>query len=159
MKKISMLFLSLMIIFLAVGCGETRENEVKEQTLVCTTTENDEDTNSLQVISMTFKNDKLKRMTMEVNTKVIDSTVKDNWGLFKKSMNEQNKEFNKDGISLKVSVDDENYEYDTILDIDVENATEEALKEQGFEGLKDDESTLEENKELAEKDGASCEIK
>lgn len=156
MKKISMLFFSILIIVLVTGCGAT---EKKEQKLVCTTTEDEEGMSIDQVISMTYKNDKLKHMTMEVNTTITDDTVKENWEDYKKNMDEDNKEFDKDGVSLKVKVDDKNYEYDTILDIDVENASEKVLKEQGFEGLKDDTSTLKESKESAEKDGAICMIK
>ena len=161
MKKISMIFLSLLIMVLITGCGATKEEkeEIKEQTLVCTTTENDKDMDIDQVISMTYKNDKLKQMKMEVNTKLNNSDIKENWEEFKKSMDENNQEFEKDGMSLKIVVNDQNYEYNTILDIDVEKASEEDLKEQGFEGLKDDNSTLKESKEAAEKDGASCEIK
>ncbi len=158
MKKISMIFLSLLVVVLITGCGITEEKEVKEQTLVCTTTENDEDIVTEEVISMTYKNDKLQHMTMEVNTTITDSAVKENWEAYKKEMNENNEEFNKDGVSLKVDVNDENYEYNTILDIDVINATEEALKEQGLEGIKDDTSTLEDSKEVAENDGAICVI-
>lgn len=159
MKKISILFLSFIIVILVTGCGASQEKEVKEQTLVCTTTENDEDMGIEQVISMTYKNDKLKHMTMEVNTKINNPDVKENWEEYKKSMDELNEEFDKDGVSLKVVVNDENYEYNTVLDIDLENATEEALKEQGFEGIKDDTSTLEDSKESAEKDGATCVVK
>lgn len=156
MKKISMIFLSLLIIVLITGCGALEE---KEQTLVCTSAENDENMKVEQVVSMTYKNDKLKHLTMEVHSKIIDSAIKENWEEFKSTMDKDNKEFNKDGVSLKVVKDDQNYEYNIILDIDVENASEEILKEQGFEDLKDDTSTLEENKELAEKDGATCIIK
>ncbi len=159
MKKVSMIFFSLLAIILITGCGATEEKEVKEQTLVCTTTESDEDMDIEQVISMTYKNDQLKQMKMEVNTKLNNSTIKENWEAFKKSMDENSQEFEKDGMSLKVVVSDENYEYNTILDIDVDKASEEDLKEQGFEGLKDDKSTLEESKESAEKDGAICEVK
>ena len=74
-------------------------------------------------------------------------------------MDENNKEFSKDGVSLKIKVNDQNYEYSTILDVDVENASEEALKEQGLDDLKNDTSTLKDSKEAAEKDGAICEIK
>ena len=112
-----------------------------------------------QVISMTYRKDKLTQLKMEVNTKLNNSDVKENWEEFKKSMAENNQEYEKNGISLKAVIDDQNYEYDTILDIDVENVSEEDLKEQGFEGLKDDNSTLEETKTLAEKDGATCVVK
>ncbi len=159
MKKISMIFFCLLAMICMTGCGTAEDKEEKEQTLVCTTTENEDGLNIEQVVSMTYQNDQLKHMKMEVNTKIIDSTAKENWEAFKNFMNEDNQEFDKDGIRLTVVTDDQNYEYNVILDIDVENATEEALEEQGFEGLKDDTSTLEESKESAEKDGAICEIK
>ena len=157
MKKISIIFLSLLVAILITGCGA--EKEVKVQTLVCTTTENDEDMDIEQVISMTYKNDKLKQMKMEVNTKLNNSAIKESWDAFKKSMDENNEVFEKEGISSKVVVNDQNYEYNTILDIDFDKASEEDLKEQGFDGLKDEEGTLEESKEAAEKDGATCIIK
>ncbi len=158
MKKISIIFLCLLIVVFITGC-KTEEKEVKEQTLVCTTTESDEDMDIEQVTSMTYKNDKLNRMKIEFNTTIKDSTIKENWEEYKKTMDKDNQEFDKDGVSLTVSVNDQNYEYNIILDIDVLNATNEALKEQGFEGLKDDKSTLEESKEAALKDGATCIIK
>ena len=155
MKKIGMLFAIVLGVFLMTGCGEVEE---KEQKLVCTSTQTEDELSMEQVITMTYKNDKLKRMTMEVKTQITDSRVKENWNEFKKSMAENNQEFNKDGISQKIEIDDQNYKYSIILDVDVENATEDALKEQGFEGLKDDDSTIEESKELAEKDGSVCVI-
>ncbi len=156
MKKISMIFLSLLVIVLITGCGKS---DGKEQKLVCTTVQNEDGMDFEQVISMTYKNDKLKYLEIEVNTKITDSTIKENWEAFKKSMDEENKEFNKDGVSLKTEKNDKNYEYKVILNVDVENASEEALNEQGFSDLKDDTSTLEDSKKEAEKDGAVCEIK
>ena len=161
MKKVSRMFLSLLIVVLMTGCTTKEEKEelVKEQTLVCTTTESDEDMDIEQVISMTYKNDKLKQMKMEVNTKLNNPDIRENWEEFKKSMDKNNEEFEKEGIISKVVINDQNYEYNTILDIDFDKASEEDLKEQGFDGLKDEEGTLEESKESAEKDGASCVIK
>ena len=156
MKKISVVFLGLLTVLLITGCGT---EQPKEQKLVCTSTQSEDGIDASQVISMTYKNDKLNHMTMEVNTKITDSKVQENWDEFKKSMDEQNQEFDKDGVSLKVATDDQNYEYKVTLDIDVENASEEVLKEQGFEDLKDDNSTLESSKEDAEKDGFTCEVK
>ncbi len=155
MKKIRIVFLCLLFIVLITGCGAKE----KEQKLVCTTTEKDDGVNIEETISMTYKNDKLKHMTMEVSTTITDSSVKKAWEEFKKNMDENNKEFSKDGVSLKIKVNDQNYEYSTILDVDVENASEEALKEQGLDDLKNDTSTLKDSKEAAEKDGAVCEIK
>ena len=156
MKKISVVFLGLLTVLLITGCGTEQS---KEQKLVCTSTQSEDGIDASQVISMTYKNDKLNHMTMEVKTRITDSKVQENWDEFKKSMDEQNQEFNKDGVSLKVATDDQNYEYKVTLNIDVENASEEILKEQGFEDLKDDNSTLESSKEDAEKDGFTCEVK
>ena len=161
MKKIlSILLMGILVVGLT-GCGATeeKEKEVKEQTLVCTTTESDEDMGIEQVISMTYKNDKLKQMKMEVNTTLNNPDIRENWEEFKKSMDKDNEEFEKEGIISKVVVDDQNYKYNTILDIDFDKASEEELKEIGFDGLKDEEGTLEESKIAQEKDGATCIIK
>ncbi len=156
MKKISVVFLGLLVAILITGCATTNN---EEQKLVCTSVESSDGLDFEQVISMTYKNDKLTHMTMEVNTKVTDSTVQENWDYFKETMDKENEEFDKDGVSLKIETDDKKYEYKTILDIDVLNASEEVLKEQGFEDLKNDTSTLESSKEAAIKDGATCVVK
>ena len=147
MKKIVKVFFSLFLVVLMTGCKTVD----KEQTLVCTDVSTEEGMSIEQVISMTYKNDKLKHMKMEVNTTIVDPTVQENWEQYKTFMAEDNEEFNKDGISLTVEVNDQNYEYNTILDIDVENASEEALNEQGFSDLKDDDSTLEISKKKPKK--------
>ena len=87
MKKISIVFLSLLVIVLITGCGkneeETKEEKKeKEQTLVCTTTESEEGMSAEEVISMTYKNDKLKHMQMSVNVKITDSSIQENWEAF-----------------------------------------------------------------------------
>ena len=155
MKKLSRIFLCFIAILLVTGCG----TEDKEQKLVCTTTEKEEGMDILETISMTYKNNKLNHMTMEVNTKITDPDIQNNWELFVESMDKQNEEFTKDGISLTIDNNKETYEYKTTLDIDIEKASEEDLDEQGFSGLKDDDSTLESSKEAAEKDDATCEVK
>ena len=153
MKRIRTLLLSLLIVLLITGCGS------KEQKLVCTNTEKEDGIEIEQVISMTYKGNKLKNMTMEVNTKVTDSNIQENWEEFKNSMDEQNIEVDKDGVRLKVEKNDQTYEYKTTLDIDIENASQEALDSQGFSYLKSDKSTLKSSKEEAEKDNFVCEVK
>lgn len=155
MKKFGMLFLGLVAVVLVTGCGTKETN----QKLVCTSTQSEEGMSVEQVISMTFKNDRINHMKMDVNTKITDDTIKENWAAFTESMDEQNVETDKDGVSLKVTKDDQNYEYKVTLDIDIQNASNEALEAQGFADLKDDNSTLEDNKKLAEKDGFVCEVK
>ena len=154
MKKIGIFVLGLMLLFVT-GCGA----EEKEQTLVCTTKENEDGMEVEEVISMTYQNDRLKHMTMSVRTMITDSTVQENWEAFKAAMDEDNQEFEEEGIRLDVETDDQNYEYKTTLDIDVDKASEESLEAQGFEGLKEDRSTLKDSKDSAEKDGAVCVIK
>lgn len=155
MKKFGMLFLGLVAVVLVTGCGTKETN----QKLVCTSTQSEEGMSVEQVISMTFKNDRINHMKMDVNTKITDDTIKENWAAFTESMDEQNVETDKDGVSLKVTKDDQNYEYKVTLDIDIQNASNEALEAQGFADLKDDNSTLEDNKKSAEKDGFTCEVK
>lgn len=150
-----MLFFGLVAVVLVTGCGTKETN----QKLVCTSTQSEEGMSVEQVISMTFKNDRINHMKMDVNTKITDDTIKENWAAFTESMDEQNVETDKDGVSLKVTKDDQNYEYKVTLDIDIQNASNEALEAQGFADLKDDNSTLEDNKKLAEKDGFTCEVK
>ncbi len=152
MKKMQLIFLTIFLV-LITGCGAK-----PAQKLVCKTTETEEGVSIEQVISMTYENDKLKHMTMYVNTTITDATIKENWEQYKKVMDEDNKEFTGDGVSLKIVVDDQNYKYNTILDIDVLNANDEVLKEYGFDGIKEDKSTLKSSKESAESDGAICEI-
>ena len=145
------------------GCEETEEKKedtkVKEQTLVCTTSEFEDGIDMEQVISMTYKDDKFTNMKIEVNSTINNADITDNWEEYKKEMNKNNEEFEKEGISLKVDVDDTKFKYNVILDIDVDKVSEGNLKEQGFEGLKEDDSTIEENKKAQEDDCATCVIK
>ncbi len=152
MKKV--ILISLLTILLVTGCGNTK----KEEKLVCTTSQTENGITINNVISMTYKNNKLKNMKLEVNTKLEDVILQENWENFKVSMDDANKEFDKDGVSLKVQKDEENYIYKIIYDIDIQNATQEVLESYGFESLKKDKSTLESTRRKAEKDGIKCEI-
>lgn len=154
MKKISMVLFGLTAIVLVTGCGAQNT----EQKLVCTSTEAEDGMNIEQTISMTFKNDKLNHMTMDVNSKITDKDVKNNWDMFTQYMDEQNKETEKEGISLKVTKDDKNYEYKVTIDVDLEKADKEALETYELSDLLDDNSTLEDNKKSAESDGFTCKV-
>lgn len=155
MKRFGMVALGLVAIVLLAGCGTKETN----QKLVCTSTQNEEGMSIEQVISMTFKNDKINHMTTEVNTKITDEDVKANWAMFTEAMDNENKETQEEGVSLKVSKDDQNYEYKVTLDMDLEKAKKADLEPYGFADLKGDNSTLEDNKKSAEKDGFICEVK
>lgn len=155
MKKLLVIFLSLFLSIAITGCNK----DEGEKTLVCTTTENEDGMSIEEVISMTYENDKLKAMEMSVNTKMSDEDIKENWEDFKEAMAQYDVEYSEEGIDYKVEVNDDTYEYKTILNIDITKASEDALKKQGFDGLKDDNSTLEETKKEAEEDGATCVVK
>ena len=159
MKKISMLFLSLALIVLATGCGLTKEEKGKEQTLVCNLVSIDEDISTEQIISMTFKNDELTHMNMEINATITSSDIIKNWETFKETMAENNQEFNEDGASMRVEIDDQNYKYNTIVDIDLGKVSDEVLEELDLEEIKDDAGTLEANKDQAEQEGYTCIVK
>lgn len=155
MKKFIMVFLGLAAVILVTGCGVQETN----QKLVCTSTQSEEGMSVEQVITTNFKNDKINHMKMEVNTKITDDAVKENWSAFTEAMDSENEETEKDGVSLKIVKDDQNYEYKVILEIDLEKAKKADLEPYGFADLLDDNSTLEDNKKSAEKDGFTCEIK
>ncbi len=155
MKKFSMVCLGLAAITLVTGCGE----QDKEKNLVCTMTQNEDSMTVEQKISMTFKNDKMNHMVMDVTTKITDEDVKENWNAFTEVMDSENKTEEKEGISIKVNKDDENYEYKVTFDVDVEKANKTDLETYGLEDLTSDNGTLEENRKSAEADGFTCEVK
>ncbi len=149
---------------MVTGCGnESTEKEkdknAKEQTLVCTNAKEEEGMITNQVFTLTFNNESLKHYTDDFTLTVTDAGVRENWQQFKESMNQDNKEIEKDGVSLKVEVNDKEYKYRTITDIDVDKANDEALTEVGYEGLKDNGLTLKDWKKIIEEEGATCEVK
>lgn len=152
MKNKGKVFLLIAAFILLTGCGN------KEEKLICSNSETSNGLSIKQTISMTFKNDKINHMKMDVNSKITDETLKTNWDAFKESMDSQNLEKEKDGVSLKVTKDDKNYEYIVTLDVDITKAKQEDLKEYNLEDLTDDKSTLEDNKKVAEKDGFTCKV-
>lgn len=154
MKKLSILFLGLAAITLVGGCG----SKETEKTLVCSTTQDESGMKMEQVISMAFKNDKMNQMKMDLNIKVTDDEVKENWEAFTKAMDNENQETDKDGVTLKVEKDDKNYEYKVSLNIDVEKAGKDALEKYDLEELNGDNGTLEENKKTAEENGFTCKV-
>lgn len=155
MKKRGMvLFIALAAVILITGCGTKNT----EQKLICTNTQAESGVSVEQVISMTFKNDKINHMTMDVNSTITDENVKQNWSAFVQAMDSQNKESEKEGISLKVTKDDKKYKYKVSLDVDLEKAKKEDLKEYDLTDLSDDNSSLEDNKKIAEDDGFTCKV-
>ena len=157
MKKLGLLLLGLVTITLFSACG----NSESKKTLTCKNSQEESGVLTEQVISMTFTNDKIGRVKMDVNTKITDEDVKENWSMFTSIMDSQTEEINKDGVVLKKSKDDKNYEYKITLDIDLNKANKDVLSTYDLDELKDlvdEKNKLEDVKKLAESDGFTCKV-
>lgn len=154
MKKLSMLCLGLVSIMLVTGCGSSNS-----KTLVCKNTQKQDGVDIGTTVSMTFKNEKINRVKMDVSTRLTGDDAKDLWSTFVEAMDGQNEEVDKDGVSMKVSKDDKKYEYTVTLDVNLDKADKDALATYGLDDLIGDDSKLEDVKKEAEKDDFTCEVK
>lgn len=154
MKKLSMLCLGLVSIMLVTGCGSSNS-----KTLVCKNTQKQDGVDIGTTVSMTFKNEKINRVKMDVSTRLTGDDAKDLWSTFVEAMDGQNEEVDKDGVSMKVSKDDKKYEYTVTLDVNLDKADKDALATYGLDELIGDDSKLEDVKKDAEKDDFTCEVK
>ena len=135
--------------FLLTGCSS-------EETLTCSMEDESSGVSMEQIVEMTFKDDKINKVKMTVNTKATDDTMKENWDLIASSMDEQFDEKSSDGVSLSKDNDADNHTYKVELSVDLDKATEDSLSEYGLDGITDDDSTLEETKKEAEDSGFTC---
>lgn len=134
---------------LLTGCSS-------EETLTCSMEDESSGVSMEQVVDMTFKDDKINKVKMTVNTKATNDTMKENWDLIASSMDEQFDEKTSDGVSLSKNNDADNYTYKVELSVDLDKATEDSLSEYGLDGITSDNSTLEETKKEAEDSGFTC---
>lgn len=150
-----MLCLGLVSIMLVTGCGSSNSSK----TLVCKNTQKQDGVDIGTTISMTFKNEKINRVKMDVSTKFTGDDAKDLWSTFVEAMDSQNEEVNKDGVSMKVSKDDKKYEYTVTLDVNLDKADKDTLATYDLDDLVGDDSKLEDVKKEAEEDDFTCEVK
>ena len=134
---------------LLTGCSS-------EETLTCSMEDESSGVSMEQIVDMTFKDDKINKVKMTVNTKATNDTMKENWDLIASSMDEQFDEKTSDGVSLSKNNDADNYTYKVELSVDLDKATEDSLSEYGLDGITSDNSTLEETKKEAENSGFTC---
>ncbi len=134
---------------LLTGCSS-------EETLTCSMEDESSGVSMEQIVDMTFKDDKINKVKMTVNTKATNDTMKENWDLIASSMDEQFDEKTSDGVSLSKNNDADNYTYKVELSVDLDKATEDSLSEYGLDGITSDNSTLEETKKEAEDSGFTC---
>ncbi len=154
-RRLSMVFLGLAAITLVTGCGSNGS----EKTLTCTVSEEQGGMVQEQTIAMTFKNDKINRLTMDLDNRLTDKSLQDEWEQFTELMDSQKTETKEDGISMKVSKDDKNYSYKITLEVDLNKAKKDDLETYGLSELVGDDSTLEDVQKSAESDGYTCKVK
>lgn len=139
---------ALVTIFLT-GCGS-------EKTLTCSMEDESSGVTMEQIMEMTFKDDKINKVKMIVNTKATSDLMKENWDMIASSMDEQFDENSSDGISLKKNNDSKKHTYKVELSVDLNKASEDSLEEYNLSSITSDDSTLEETKKEAEEAGFTC---
>ena len=137
-------------VLLITGCGNS------EKTLTCTNSEEDSGLKMSQEITMTFKDDKINYLKMSIDNEATDDTIIDNWDMFASMMESQFEASDEDGVKLSTDNDSTNHIYNVSLEIDLEKASEDALKEYNLDGITDANATYEDTKKEAEADGFTC---
>lgn len=140
--------LAVSVLFMT-GCGG-------EKTLTCTNSEESSGIKMNQEVTMTFKDDKVTYVKMSIDNEATDDTIIDNWDMFASMLDSQFEETEKDGVSLKTNNNKDKHTYNVSLEIDLEKASEDALKEYNLDGITDANATYEDTKKEAEDSGYTC---
>src|SRR5699024_9059599 len=109
----------------------------------CTNSEEDSGLKMSQEITMTFKDDKINYLKMSIDNEATDDTIIDNWDMFASMMESQFEASDEDGVKLSTDNDSTNHIYNVSLEIDLEKASEDALKEYNLDGITDANATYE----------------
>ena len=152
MKKLKLLFIGVFVVLLVTGCNT-------EKTLTCTNSIEDSGIKMEQEIVMKFKNNKINYVKMIVNSKATSDVIKSNWDVFASTMDSQYIPKETNGVKLTTSNDKENYQYNITLEVNLEKASNDSLKEYNLDGIADEDSSIDEVKKSAEKDGYKCKQK
>lgn len=151
MKKMSFLIISLFVVFIISGCGNSNT-----KVLTCSGVNPGNNMDAAGTTQYTFENDKLSKVKMEVTFQ--DITV-DNlssvWDTFKTQFTEQNKPVEEMGFKRTVKADDKNYTFSVIIEIDYEKISPETMKKYDIEDYSS--KTYDEIKKETTSDGTfSC---
>lgn len=149
MKKVKLLFLGIIVTLLVTGC-------TSEKTLTCTNSEEADGIKMEQEIVMKFKGNKIDYVKMTVDSKATSEVIKDNWDVFSSTMDSQYSKKDIDGIKLIATNNKEDYQYSVTLEVDLKKASSDSLKEYSLDGIADEDSSIDEVKKSAEKDGFTC---
>ena len=161
MKNIKFLAFSFAALTLLTGCGEKEENneEVKEEkngVVSCTLSDEESGLEMDQEIDIEHKDNKIKVITLTFDFKATDKEIKDSWEEFVTILDATYPEQDKDGLKIETSSNSKNYIYTIVIEIDLENATEEVLEELGFENISGNED-VRELKQKLKTEGYTCE--
>lgn len=151
MKKISLLIVSLFVIFAVSGCGKG-----STKVLTCTGVSPGNNMNAASNIEYTFENDKLTKAKMDVEFKDITvNNLSSVWSTFKTQFTEQNQPVEETGFRRTVKADDTNYTFTVSMEIDFEKITKEIMDKYGVEDYRT--KTYDEIKKETTSDGVmSC---
>lgn len=151
MKKISLLIISLFVVFFISGCEKD-----STKVLSCSGISEGNNMNAASTVKYTFENEKLTKAEIEVVFQDITvPNIASVWDTFKTQFTEQNKPVEEVGFKRTVKADDKNYTFSVIMEIDIEKITKETREKYQIEdySLK----TYDELKEETTKDGVySC---
>lgn len=149
MKKVKLLFLGLFVILAVSGCSS-------KKTLTCTNSLENNGIETKQKIVMKFKGNKINYVKMTVDNKAMSDVIKKNWEVFSSSIDKQYSKKDAAGIKLITSNDKENYIYNITLEVDLEKASNDSLKEYNLDDIADKDSSIDEIQKSAKKDGYTC---
>lgn len=146
LKKFGFLVISVVMVFVAVGCGN------KTKVLTCSTVSPGTNMNAAAKVEYVFENDKLTKSKMDVDFKDIAvdnlATV---WDSYKTQFTNQNQPVEESGFKRTVKADDKNYIFTVSLEIDYEKITKETMEKYGVEDYSS--KTYDELKEEFTSDG------
>ena len=137
-------------VLLITGCGNS------EKTLTCTNSEEDSGLKMTQEVTMTFKDDKVSYVKMSVDNEATDDAIIENWDMFVSMLETEFEETSKDGVKLTTNNNANKHIYNVSLEIDLEKASEDALKEYGLSSITEENASYDETKKSAEDDGFTC---
>ena len=122
-KKITLLIISLFVVFIISGCGNNT------RVLTCSGVTPGTNMNAVSNYEAIFKNNELSIIKSKVVFK--DITV-DNlssvWDTFKTQFNDQNKPVEEAGFKRTTEADDKNYTFTVNIEIDFDKISKETMK-------------------------------
>ena len=148
MKKLKLLVVTVFGLLLLTGCGE--------KTLTCTNSESSSGIDMGQEAVIKFKGEKVSYVKLTIDAKATSSLIKNNWSTFADTLGKQYTDKKATGIKVTTKNDSKNYTYKISIEVDVNKAKDDDLKDYSLDGIAEKTSTYKEVKESAEASGFKC---